>query len=114
MPPTTKQQLSGTITRLFNQALDDRSSAARFSDPVLKVLFQRLKTHVLTRLSAATAAERVRAASSASETLTSCGLGEMVAQVSSIVDTLERVKKVDWEAHGRWYEEAFRVVSGEA
>ncbi|KAK5138391.1 hypothetical protein LTR08_003452 [Meristemomyces frigidus] len=99
MPPATKQQLSGTITRLFGQA-----AGSRFTDPVLKVMFQRLKTHVTLRLSASTPSERVRAASSASDTLTSCGLGEMVTQVSSIVDTLERVRMVDWAAHTQWYE----------
>lgn len=106
MPPTTKQQLSSTITRFFSQA----ASGARFTDPVLKVLFQRLRTHVLTRLSASTSSERVRAASSASEMLTSCGLGEMTTQVSAIVDTLERVKTVDWQGHGWWYEGVIREV----
>ncbi|KAK5127378.1 hypothetical protein LTR85_006717 [Meristemomyces frigidus] len=100
MPPATKQQLSSTITRLFGQA-----AGSRFSDPVLKVMFQRLRTHVLMRMSASTSSERVRAASSASDALTSCGLGEMVTQVSSMVDTLDKVRTVDWQAHGRWYEQ---------
>ncbi|KAK3112904.1 hypothetical protein LTR53_010321 [Teratosphaeriaceae sp. CCFEE 6253] len=104
MPPSTKQQLSGTIWRLFSQA----AAGGRFTDPVLKVLAQRLRTHVLTRLSAETSSERVRAASSASEVLTRCGLGEMVTQVSAVVDTLEQVRRVDWQSHGLWYGEVVR------
>ncbi|KAK4549639.1 hypothetical protein LTR36_004940 [Oleoguttula mirabilis] len=107
MPPATKQQLAGTIARLFGQAA--AAGGARFSDPVLKVMFQRLRTHVLMRLSASTSSERVRAAASASDALTSCGLGEMVTQVSGIVDTLEKVRAVDWQAHGRWYEQIASV-----
>lgn len=102
MPPATKQQLSGTIHRFFTQA-----ATSRLTDPVLKVLHQRLRTHILTRLSATTAAERVRAASSASEALTSIGLGECLAQVGAMVDLLERVRAVDWRAHGQWYQQIF-------
>ena len=114
MPPATKTQLQGTIARFFAQAAAASATAAqhtgptRFTDPVLKVLFQRLRTHVLTRLWATTSSERVRAASSASEALTSCGLGEMTAQVGSVVEVLERVRTVDWAAHGEWYEGIFQ------
>ena len=76
----------------------------RFTDPVLKVLHHRLRTHLLSRLSATTSAERVRAASSANENLTSIGLGELSQHVAAMVDVLERVRRVDWEAHGFVYE----------
>ncbi|KAF2864014.1 hypothetical protein K470DRAFT_254339 [Piedraia hortae CBS 480.64] len=99
MPPQTKQQLSGTIGRFLGQA------NTGLTDPVLKVLFQRLRTHVYNRLSAFTSSERVRAASSATEALTSIGLGEMTAHVAAMVTTLERVKVVDWQAHAQWYEQ---------
>ncbi|EMC97679.1 hypothetical protein BAUCODRAFT_33402 [Baudoinia panamericana UAMH 10762] len=105
IPPSTKQQLNGTITRFFSQAAATSEGVGiRFTDPVLKVLFQRLRTHVLGRLSASTSVERVRAASSASEMLTSCGLGEMTGQISGMVEVLEGVRRVDWEGHGGWYE----------
>lgn len=114
MPPTTRQQISGTITRLFAQAATTaspaRSTSVRFTDPVLKVLFQRLKAHVGARLSASTSSERVRAASSASEALASFGMPEFTAQVGSIVDTLEKVREVDWKAHETWYEAIFREL----
>ncbi|KAK4575148.1 hypothetical protein LTR86_001000 [Recurvomyces mirabilis] len=110
MPTTSKSQLNGTITRFFNQA----ATGDRFTDPVLKVLYQRLRSHILTRLNASTPAERVRAASSASEVLTRCGLGEMTAQVSAVVDTLDRVRTVDLQGHGRWYEEIAREAQSDA
>lgn len=104
MPAPTKAHLTSTITRFFTQA-----ATGRLSDPVLKVLFQRLKSHVFGRLSAVSSAERVRAASSAQEALAACGLAEFGEKVGGIVEGLERVKGVDLGAHGGWYE----VVAGE-
>ena len=114
MPPSTKQQITGIITRFFAQAASastaSRSTSVRFTDPVLKVLFQRLRNQVFSRLSATTSSERVRAASSASEALASFGMPEFVTQVASIVDVLEKVRDVDWKAHGSWYESIYREV----
>ncbi|KAI7649669.1 Tcp11-domain-containing protein, partial [Hortaea werneckii] len=122
MPPATKLQVQNTISRFFAQAASASTSSSslssssntnppsngtttpRFTDPVLKVLFHRLRTHLLSRLSATTSAERVRAASSANENLTSIGLGELSQHVAAMVDVLERVRRVDWEAHGFVYE----------
>ncbi|KAH9810086.1 IQ calmodulin-binding motif domain protein [Teratosphaeria destructans] len=105
LPPSTKQQLSGTIGRFFSQA-----ASGRFTDPVLKVLGQRLRTHILTRLSASTSSERVRATSCALESLTSIGLGEMMTQVAGIVETLEKVRSVDLAAHEVWYAQIVREL----
>jgi hypothetical protein len=99
MPAPTKAHLTTTITRFFTQA-----SSGRLSDPVLKVLFQRLKSHVFGRLAAVSSAERVRAASSAQEALAGCGLAEFGERVGKIVEGLERVRMVDLEGHGQWYE----------
>ena len=111
MPPSTKQQISGTISRFFAQAAalaaPSRSTSVRFSDPVLKVLFQRLRMHVGARLSASTSSERVRAASSASEALAGFGMPELVSQVGAIVDVLEKVRELDWQAHGNWHSAIF-------
>ena len=108
MPPTTKQQLANLITRFVTHA----STAAKFTDPVLKVLAQRLRAHVLLRLTASTTGERVRAAAGASDVLTACGLGEMGTQVAGLVERLEAVRRVDWEAHGEWYERVEGEVEG--
>lgn len=110
MPASTKTAISGTIARFFSQAAEiGNNSGVRFTDPVLKVLFQRLKSHVLARLSAESSAERVRAASSASDKLAASGMAEFTTQVAGIVDSLEQVRKVDWASHEMWY----RQIVGE-
>jgi hypothetical protein len=100
MPPTTRAQLSSTITRLLTQA-----EAGKLDDPVMKVLFQRLKTHIFNRVSASSSGERVKAASTATEGLATAGLPEFVTQVGDICDQLTKVSEVDRRAHGKWYEE---------
>lgn len=100
MPPSTRVQLSTTITRLLTQA-----EAGKLSDPVLKVLFQRLKTHIFNRVSASSSGERVKAASTATEGLATTGLPEFVSQVADICDQLSKVSEVDRKTHGKWYEE---------
>jgi hypothetical protein len=100
MPAATRTQLASTITRLLTQA-----ESGRLSDPVMKVLFQRLKTHIFSRVSASSSGERVKAASTATEGLASTGLPEFVNQVGEIVETLGKVSEVDRRSHGKWYEE---------
>jgi hypothetical protein len=100
MPPATRTQLSATIARLLTQA-----ESGKLSDPVLKVLFQRLKTHIFNRVSASSSGERVKAASTATEGLSTTGLPEFVSQVADICDQLSKVSDVDRKTHGKWYEE---------
>lgn len=117
LPPATKAQLQGTIARFFAQAAatcNDKTSGARLTDPILKLLHQRLRSHVSARLAAATSVERVRAASSASEALAACGMPEFAKEVGAVVEVLERVREVDWKAHGGWYGEVWREVEGES
>ncbi|KAI4102400.1 MAG: hypothetical protein L6R37_004411 [Teloschistes peruensis] len=99
LPPITKTQLSGTVERIL---LDGRSR--QVTHPVVKVLLQKIKTHVHTRLSASSADERVKAASTATQVLSSGGLAEFVAQVGAMVDELQKVGDVDREAHKKWYD----------
>ncbi|KAL2355710.1 T-complex protein 11-domain-containing protein [Cryomyces antarcticus] len=107
MPPTTRAQLANTITRFLAQV-----ETGRLADPVMKVLFQRLKSHIFLRVSASSSGERVRAASNASESLATSGLSEFIVQVGGIVDTLGRISEVDRKAHGTWYEHVAREVDG--
>ncbi|PVH94631.1 hypothetical protein DM02DRAFT_183768 [Periconia macrospinosa] len=100
MPPSTRAQLLSTITRLLTQA-----EAGKLQDPVMKVLFQRLKTHIFNRVSASSSGERVKAASTATEGLATAGLPEFTTQVGDICDQLTKVSDVDRRAHGKWYEE---------
>lgn len=105
LPPSTKAALQSTVSRIFAQA-----ASQRFTDPVAKVLFARLRSHVFLRVAARSSSERVRAASLASESLASAGLPEFVSQVGEIVEMLRRVAEVDWAAHGVWYEGVARDV----
>lgn len=108
LPPTTKQQLTGTITRLLADAREGQAN-----HPVLKVLLKKIKTHVFTRLSASSSEERIRASTTATEVLGSGGMPEFVSKIGDIVQELGRVADVDREAHGDWYDQiAQRATAG--
>lgn len=100
MPFASKNQLSATIERVLNEARTGQAS-----HPVMKVLLRKLKTHILTRLTASSAEDRVRATSTAGETLASSGLCEFVGEIGRLVDELAIVGEVDRAAHGKWYDE---------
>ncbi len=108
LPPTTKSQLSSIIRR----ALDQRKSQ-HLTDPVMKLLHNRLKTHIMTRCLASSASERVRAASTATSSLAASGLPEFSAQVGALVEEVVRVGEVDRASHGGWYEAVAGEVEGE-
>ncbi|PNS14158.1 hypothetical protein CAC42_6671 [Sphaceloma murrayae] len=99
MPESSEKYLQAAVARFCHQA-----GSGRLSDPVLKILAQRLRTHIFLRISASTSQDRVRAASSASETLASAGLPEFVGHISDMVDIMGRLADVDYKAHGIWYE----------
>jgi len=105
MPAATKTALQAACGRFYTQAAN-----GRLTDPVLKILFQRLKSHIFTRLSASTSLEKVRAASTASEVLASAGLPEFTTHVSDMVDILSRVGEADLKSHGIWYEKIAQEV----
>jgi hypothetical protein len=98
IPASSRTQLSSIISRLLAQA-----ESSKLTDPVAKVLFQRLKTHIFNRISASSSSERVKAASTATEGLSTTGLPEFVSQVSRVVEELGHVSDVDRQAHGAWY-----------
>ena len=100
LPPTTKQQLTGTTTRLLTD-----SRAGEVTHPVMKVLLKKIHMHVLARLTASSAEERIRTSTTASEVLGSSGMPEFVAKIGDILQELGRVADVDREAHGKWYDE---------
>jgi hypothetical protein len=100
LPPATKTQLQATIGRLCAQA-----STGKLTDPVARVLFQRLKTHIFHRVGASTSGERARGVSNASESLAQDGLPEFGAIVNGMVNILIKISDADRDAHGLWYEE---------
>lgn len=109
LPPTTKQQLTGTITRLLTDA-----RAGQVSHPVMKVLLKKMNAHVLARLAASSAEERIRTSTTASEVLGSSGMPEFVARIGDIVQELGRVADVDREAHREWYDEVAKRAAEES
>ena len=109
LPPTTKQQLMGTITRLLTDA-----RAGQINHPVMKVLLKKIHAHVLARLAASSAEERIRTSTTASEVLGSSGMPESVSRIGDLVQELGRVADVDREAHGKWYDEVASRVSEES
>ncbi len=109
MPASSKSQLSGTIERVLADA-----RAKQTTHPVMRVLFHKLKAHVMSRLWASCSEDRVRASTSASETLASIGLTEFVRHVSSMVDELGRMREVDRAAHGKWYDQISTMAALDA
>lgn len=109
LPPTTKTQIAGTITRLLSDARE-----GQVTHPVMKVLLKKIQTHVLSRLAASSSEERIRTSTTASEVLGSSGMPEFVGRIGDIVQELGRVADVDREAHGKWYDEVARKAAEEA
>lgn len=106
LPPTTQQQLSGTITRLISDAREEQ-----VTHPLMKVMLKKMKAHVLTRMCAASAEERIKATATAGEVLGMGGLPEFVTRISDIVNELSRVAEVDRDCHGEWYEKIVKMTS---
>lgn len=109
LPPTTKTQLTGTITRLLTDARE-----GQVTHPVMKVLLKKIQTHVLSRLAASSSEERIRTSTTASEVLGSSGMPEFVGRIGDLVQELSRVADVDREAHGKWYDEVATKAAEEA
>lgn len=109
LPPTTKQQLTGTITRLLADARE-----RQLSHPVMKVLLKKMNSHVMARLAASSAEERIRTSTMSNEVLGSSGMPEFVGRIGDMVQELGRVAHVDREAHGRWYDEVAKQAAEEA
>ncbi|MCJ1336797.1 hypothetical protein MMC09_002075 [Bachmanniomyces sp. S44760] len=107
MPPATKSALSNTIDRVLTDA-----KSGTITHPVTTVLLAKLQRHVLARLAAGSAEERLRVTTTASESLTSGGLPEFVGRIGSVVGELARVAEVDRGAHAEWLEGIVKDVEG--
>jgi hypothetical protein len=83
---------------------DEAGRASSFTDPVTRLMLSRLRAHVLARLSASTASERIRTTTTASQSLAAAGMPEFVSDVGKIVDNLAKIREVDWMCHGTVYE----------
>jgi len=114
LPESTKAAVHDLVTRIVNaagkvnivEAAEQETSprAEALNDPVMRLLMTRLRGHLLTRISASTDNERVRSASTSSDTLATLGLAEFVQKIGSIVEEIGKVGSLDRAAHGLWYE----------
>ena len=110
LPPSTRTSVRGTIERV----LGDARCPQNMTQPVMKVLLQKLKNHVMGRLSASSAEERLRTSNTAGNVLISSGMAEFVGRIGTMVDEMSKVKSVDWAAHGKWLDEVAADVAKEA
>ncbi|RKU41364.1 hypothetical protein DL546_002775 [Coniochaeta pulveracea] len=108
MPAATKTHLRGLVTRCVAAAVETAAASDDGTDqprePVLRLLLNRLRGHILGRLTAASASEKAKVTSTAGERLASLGLPEFVEKVRDMVDELIKVGTVDRDTHGPWWE----------
>ncbi|KAI1780423.1 T-complex protein 11-domain-containing protein [Hypoxylon cercidicola] len=113
MPTATKTHLQALVTKVLTASIDAKRENTDPREPVLRLLLTRMRGHILARLQASSASEKVKATSTAGEKLAGLGLPEFVEKVRDIVDEIVRVGAVDREAHGVWWEELAEKVSKE-
>ncbi|KAI0884650.1 T-complex protein 11-domain-containing protein [Annulohypoxylon maeteangense] len=113
MPTATKTHLQALVTKVLTASIDARRENTDPREPVLKLLLTRMRGHILARIQAGSASEKVKATSTAGEKLASLGLPEFVEKIRDMVDEIVRVGAVDREAHGIWWEEVAENVSKE-
>ena len=115
MPAATKKHIKDLVSRIiaaYSSASNGEISQIR--EPVMRLLLTRLRGHLLGRLAANTEKEKVRATSTASESLATLGLPEFVQKIGSIVDEVGTVGTLDREAHAVWYELVAGAVEAES
>jgi hypothetical protein len=105
MPVATKNHIKELVSRIVAASTSvSTSGETELRDPVMRLLLTRLRGHLLGRLAANTEREKVKSASTASESLATLGLPEFVQKVGSIVEEVGKVGRLDRDAHGLWYE----------
>ncbi|KAK4149951.1 T-complex protein 11-domain-containing protein [Chaetomidium leptoderma] len=111
MPTATKHQLRGLVNKFLAASAEAASQRdGELREPVLRLLLGRLRGHVMARLAAASATEKVKVTSTAGEKLAGLGLAEFVDKVRDMVDMMDRVSAVDRDAHGLWWDQVAEVV----
>ncbi|KAH8693081.1 IQ calmodulin-binding motif domain protein [Talaromyces proteolyticus] len=103
-PRSSLEVVSGAVLSTQHESISTETSAPSFTDPVARLLLSRLRAHVLSRLNAASASERVRATTTASQSLAAAGMPEFVSEVGKLVDDLSKIREVDWVSHSAVYD----------
>ncbi|KAE8147262.1 T-complex protein 11-domain-containing protein [Aspergillus avenaceus] len=86
------------------QLTSNETAVTSFTDPVARLILSRLRSHVLSRLSASSASERIRTTTTASQSLAGAGMPEFVNEVGKLIEEMEKVREVDWLCHDVVYE----------
>ncbi|KAK4185429.1 T-complex protein 11-domain-containing protein [Podospora australis] len=111
MPAATKANLKALVTKFLHAGAEAaKQTGGEVREPVLRLLLGRLRSHILSRISTSSAAEKA----TASEKLVGLGLAEFSDKVRDMVDMLTKVSSVDREAHGPWWDQAAEQVEKEA
>ncbi|KAG9230874.1 putative T-complex protein 11-like protein 1 [Amylocarpus encephaloides] len=119
MPVATKNHIRNLVSRIVNTSSTFPASSNSdgtnqdFRDPVMRLLVARLRGHILGRLAANTEKEKIKSASTASESLAGIGLPEFVQRIGAIVEEMGRVGVLDREAHGPWYNVVSKGIEDE-
>ncbi|KAI1430904.1 T-complex protein 11-domain-containing protein [Xylaria sp. CBS 124048] len=113
MPTATKKHMQALVTRVLEACAEAKSENTEPREPVMKLLLTRLKAHMLTRLQAGSASEKLKATSTAGEKLAGLGLPEFVEKVREMIDEIARVGSVDRDAHGVWWESIYAKMDRE-
>ena len=105
MPVATKNHIKDLVSRIVAASISiSTSEELEVRDPVMRLLLTRLRSHLLSRLTASTEKEKLKSASTASESLATLGLPEFVQRIGDIVDEVGKVGTLDRDTHGPWYE----------
>ncbi|RYC63042.1 hypothetical protein CHU98_g3154 [Xylaria longipes] len=104
MPAATKKHIQALVTRVLEASMDAKRNNTEPREPVMKLLLTRVRGHILTRLQAGSASEKIKATSTAGEKLAGLGLPEFVERVREMIDEIGRVGSVDRDTHGVWWE----------
>lgn len=110
MPVATKGHLRALVQKLAMASMECATKAngtlpnSEPREPVLRLLLNRLRGHILARLAAGSTSEKVKATSTAGEKLAGLGLAEFTDRVREMVDEIAKVGSVDREAHSVWWE----------
>ncbi|KAI1634020.1 IQ calmodulin-binding domain-containing protein [Biscogniauxia mediterranea] len=113
MPAATKSHLQALVTKVLTASVEAKRDNTEPREPVMRLLLTRVKGHMLARLQAGSASEKVKVTSTASEKLAGLGLPEFVERVREMVDEIARVGVVDREAHGVWWESIAEKIDKE-
>ncbi|KAI5809653.1 T-complex protein 11-domain-containing protein [Peziza echinospora] len=95
LPPTVQTHLKSALTRI---------TSAAHTDPVVRLIFNRLRNFIAVRLDAQGSRQRVKLASAVSETLSSYGMEEQIEDVSELLESVERLAGYNRVTYQEWYD----------